>query len=42
MSSVGAAPRRRQAASSRSYSSRQRVQPSDLIKNFIRLRCLCW
>ena len=42
ISSVGTSPRSRHAVSSRSYSSRQRVQPSVLIMNFIRFRCLCW
>ena len=41
ISSVGTSPRSRQAVSSRSYSSRQRVHPSVLIMNFMRLRCLC-
>jgi hypothetical protein len=41
ISRVGTCPRNRQAVSSRSYSSRQRVHPSVLIMNFMRLRCLC-
>ena len=42
ISSVGTSPRSRMPASSRSYSSCHRAQPSDLIMNFMRLRCLCW